>query len=81
MLCGVMAVVNKYTILVLLDIGFVTLFLGDLNTCKTSKHAGIADVLLFIGPRFLWDKLSSLTFCWKSVSKVIGGIHGFSPEV
>lgn len=58
MLSGIRAIVNEYAIPVLLNVGLVVLFFGDLDVCKASE---IADVLLFMSPRFLLNKISSLT--------------------
>ena len=68
MLNGVRAISDEYPIPVLLDVGLVAFFLWNLDAEETSKHPEMADVLLFLGPRFIWDKLPPLALRWQSVS-------------
>lgn len=66
MLDGVGAIADEYPIPVLLDVGLMAFF-WNLNTCEASKHPEVANVLFFLGSRFLWNKFSPLTLRWQSV--------------
>lgn len=82
MLGGIAIKANKDSFPDMLIIGFGSPFFWDINWNLVPKNPYMVDILAFVALFFLWDELSvTLGFCRQTVSKIVGWLYNFGPEV